>query len=199
MPRALAIFDTSVGSMPRMRWPPFWKLEISVPSLEPISTTRSSLPSPSIFEELGIELGEIVAQELGHAAGVGIFRREDDDRIDREAELHQLAVAAIQQRRRKPGQLARHLADRRPSGSPAACSRATARSRACRARTPGRLRPERCPRCRRRGRLLLGTRECLLEPTGDAMDQALRRKAVRWPSTSPRSAAGPCASGTCGA
>ena len=42
---------------------------------------------------LGVKLGEIVAQHLGHATGVGIFRREDDDRIDRKPELHQLAVA----------------------------------------------------------------------------------------------------------
>ena len=51
MPRSLAILATSVGSMPRMRWPPFWKFEISVPSLDPMSIARSSLPRPSIFED----------------------------------------------------------------------------------------------------------------------------------------------------
>src|SRR5215470_12814399 len=38
---------------------------------------------------LRIELGKIIAQQLGGAAGVGIFGREDDDGIDRQAELHQ--------------------------------------------------------------------------------------------------------------
>ena len=32
---------------------------------------------------LALQIGEIVAQQFGGAAGVGIFRREDDDRIDR--------------------------------------------------------------------------------------------------------------------
>ena len=49
---------------------------------------------------------------LRRAAGVGIFRRKDDDRIDGEAELHQFAFAAMQQVGRKPRLLARHLADR---------------------------------------------------------------------------------------
>ena len=112
MPRWLAMSPTSVGSMPSTRWPPFWKFDSSVPSLEPISTTRSSAPRPSMRGGFALQVGEIVAQQLGGAAGVGIFRREDDDRIDREAELHQLAVAAVQQVGRKPRLLARHLADR---------------------------------------------------------------------------------------
>ena len=41
---------------------------------------------------LAIEIGEIVAQELRGAAGVGIFRRKDDDGIDRQAELGQVAI-----------------------------------------------------------------------------------------------------------
>ena len=45
---------------------------------------------------LGIELSKVVAQQLGHAAGVGIFRWKDDDRVDREAELHELAVTAVE-------------------------------------------------------------------------------------------------------
>jgi len=60
----------------------------------------------------GIELGEIIPQQLGGAAGVGIFRRKDDDRIDREAELHQIALGAMEQVGGKPGLLPRHLADR---------------------------------------------------------------------------------------
>ena len=144
MPRSLAILPTSVGSMPSMRWPPFWKFEISVPSFEPMSTTRSSCARAEHRRRLGVELGEIVAQHLGHAAGVGIFRREDDDRIDGEPELHQLAVA--RSRAAWSGTTAAAAAPGRPapSGSPAACSRATARSRAARARRPGSIRPGRC-------------------------------------------------------
>ena len=57
------------------------------------------------------EIGEIVAQQLRGAAGVGIVRRKDDDGIDREAELHQLAVAAVEQVGREPRLLPRHDAD----------------------------------------------------------------------------------------
>ena len=45
---------------------------------------------------LALQVGKIVAQQFGGAAGVGIFRREDDRRVDGEAELHQLAIAAMQ-------------------------------------------------------------------------------------------------------
>ena len=38
-------------------------------------------------------------KNLRRAAGVGIFRREDDDRIDGDAELHKFAFAAMQKRR----------------------------------------------------------------------------------------------------
>ena len=112
MPLLLAMSPTSVGSMPSTRWPPFLKFDSSVPSLEPISTTRSSVPRPSRAADFALQVGEIVAQQFGGAAGVGIFRREDDDRVDRQAELHQVAVAAVQQIGRKPRLLTRHLADR---------------------------------------------------------------------------------------
>jgi hypothetical protein len=59
-----------------------------------------------------VELGEIVAQQLGGAAGVGIFGREDDDGIDCQAELHQVALGAVQEMSREPRLLPRHLADR---------------------------------------------------------------------------------------
>ena len=98
--------------MPRMRWPPFWKLEISVPSFEPMSIDEIVLAEPQHLGGLGIEIGEIVAQHLGHAAGVGIFGRENDDGIDGEAKLHQFAFGAVEQRGRKPRLLARHLPDR---------------------------------------------------------------------------------------
>ena len=107
-----AILPTSVGSMPSTRWPAVWKFEISVPSFEPMSTTRSCGPSLSIADGFGAEIGEIVAQQLGGAAGVGIVRRKDDDRIDREPELHQLAARAVEQVGRKPRLLPRHFADR---------------------------------------------------------------------------------------
>ena len=113
-------------------------------------------PRPSIFGDFGVELGEIVAQQLGHAAGVGIFRREDDHRIDRKAELHQLAIAAIAAAWSETTAAGAAPGRPAPSGSPAACSRATARSRAAHGRRPGSLRPERWRRCRRHGRLLLG-------------------------------------------
>ena len=132
MPRALAMSPTSVGSMPSTRWPAFLKFDSSVPSLEPISTTRSSLPRPSMAADLALQVGEIVAQQLGGAAGVGIFRREDDDRIDREAELHQVAVAAMQQVGRKPRLLARHLADRHHLVDRRHVAERRARRRACR-------------------------------------------------------------------
>ena len=59
-----------------------------------------------------VQVGEIVAQQLGGAAGVGIFRREDDHRIDGKAELHQVALLAMQQIGGEPRLLARDLADR---------------------------------------------------------------------------------------
>ena len=68
---------------------------------------------------LGIKVGEIVPQQLGGAAGVGVLGREDDDGIDGKAELHQLALFAVQEIGREPGLLARdivhrdHLVDRR--------------------------------------------------------------------------------------
>ena len=61
---------------------------------------------------LALQLGEIVAQQLGGAAGVGIFGREDDHRVDGEAELHQVAARAVQQAGRKPWLLVRDRADR---------------------------------------------------------------------------------------
>ena len=61
---------------------------------------------------LALQIGEIVAQQFGGAAGVGIFRRENNRRIDGEAELHQIAVRAMQQAGRKPRLLMRDGADR---------------------------------------------------------------------------------------
>ena len=43
---------------------------------------------------LSIELSEIVAQQLGHSAGVGISRRKDDGWIDHKAQLDQFALVA---------------------------------------------------------------------------------------------------------
>ena len=60
----------------------------------------------------GIEIRKVLAQDPGHAAGVGILRREDDDRIDRDAELHQLAVRTVHQVGREPGLLLLDCADR---------------------------------------------------------------------------------------
>ncbi len=59
-----------------------------------------------------VQLGEVVPQELGHATGVWVLRRKDDDRIDRKAELNQLTFPAVKQRGRKPRQLSRNIADR---------------------------------------------------------------------------------------
>ena len=61
---------------------------------------------------LRIEFGKIVPQQLGGAAGVGIFGRKDDDGIDRQAELHQVALAAVQEVGWKPRLLPRDCADR---------------------------------------------------------------------------------------
>ena len=171
-----------------------------MPSFEPMSTTRSSLPSPSSFEDFGVELGEIVAQQLGHAAGVGIFRREDDDRIDRKAELHQLAVRGNRAASVGNQGCCRGTSPTGPSGSPAACSRATAWSRAARARRPGSTRPERWRRCRRRGRLWWVTRASSSRWAGasDAMDQALGASAVDCAQYQSTVGGRPCASGTCG-
>ncbi len=40
---------------------------------------------PKHFGGFGIQLRKVVAKDTCHAAGVGIFRRKDDDRIDSEA------------------------------------------------------------------------------------------------------------------
>src|SRR3954447_21346698 len=61
---------------------------------------------------LGVQLSEIVAQQLRGAAGVRILGWKDDYRIDGKSELDKLAFPAIQQGGRKPRQLARHFADR---------------------------------------------------------------------------------------
>ncbi len=60
----------------------------------------------------GIKLGEVVAQELGGAAGVGIFGGKDDDGVYRKPELDKLAAGAVQEIGGKPGLLARRRADR---------------------------------------------------------------------------------------
>ncbi len=112
MPRLLAMSPTSVGSMPSTRWPPLLKFDSSVPSLEPISTTRSSCAEAQHAGRLALQVGEIVAQQFGGAAGIGIFGREDNGGIDRQAELHQLAIAAMQEIGREPRLLMRHGPDR---------------------------------------------------------------------------------------
>ena len=60
----------------------------------------------------GIKLGEVVAQELGGAAGVGIFGGKDDDGVYCKPELDKLAAGAVQELGGKPGLLARRRADR---------------------------------------------------------------------------------------
>jgi hypothetical protein len=60
---------------------------------------------------LALQIREIVAQQFGSAAGVRIFRRKYNNGVDREAELHQVAIAAMQKVGRKPRLLARHRAD----------------------------------------------------------------------------------------
>ena len=70
------------------------------------------LGQPEHGGALALQVGEIVAQKFRGAAGVGIFRREDDDRIDGETQLHQIAIPAMQQIGRKPRLLPRHLPDR---------------------------------------------------------------------------------------
>ncbi len=196
MPRLLAILATSVGSMPRMRWPPFWKFEISVPSLEPISIDQIVLGQAEHLRRLGVEARRNCRAGAGHAAGVGIFRREDDDRIDGEAELHQFAIRAVQQVGRKPRSVASAPRRSPPSGSPAACSRARARSPAAHGRRSGSIRPERFRRCRRHAQFLLGTQQFLLRVERLIRSIRLLAQAFRWPNTSRRSAARPCASGT---
>ncbi len=47
IPRASAVLPTSVGSIPTTRLPAFWKFASSVPSFDPMSTTRSSFFRPS--------------------------------------------------------------------------------------------------------------------------------------------------------
>ena len=59
-----------------------------------------------------IELGKIVAQQLGRAARVGILGRKDDDGIDRQAELHQIAICTVEKVGGKPRLLPRHFTDR---------------------------------------------------------------------------------------
>ena len=100
-----------------------------------------------------MQVGEIVAQQFGGAAGVGIFRREDDHRIDRQAELHQVAVAAMQEVGRKPRLLARHLADRHHLVDRRHVAERQHVIERLRGRRPDSFRPERWRRCRRRARL----------------------------------------------
>ena len=65
------------------------------------AVVRSDVDGEVIFGKFkharcfGIELREVVAQYPCHAAGIRIFRREDDDRIDREAQLNQFAIRAM--------------------------------------------------------------------------------------------------------
>ena len=85
-------WPTSVGSMPRMRWPPFWKLP------DQRAVVRADVDDQIVFGQAehlrrlsAYSSAKLSRRMLGHAAGVGIFRREEDGRIDHQAELHQLA------------------------------------------------------------------------------------------------------------
>ena len=59
-----------------------------------------------------VQLGEVLAQDARRAARVGVVRREQDCGIDDEAELHELAVRAVQQLRRIGRLLVRTASDR---------------------------------------------------------------------------------------
>ena len=109
------------------------------------------------LRRLGVKLGEIVAQDPRHAAGVGIFRREDDHRIDGEAELHQFAVAAMQQVGRKPRLLALDLADRNHLVHRRHVAERQHGLELVVAADLAAFDRNACRRCRRRGQLLLGT------------------------------------------
>ena len=70
------------------------------------------LPEREQLHHLAIQLGEVLAQDPGRAAGVGVVRREEDGRIDDQAELHQLALRAVQELGRIRRLLVRPRADR---------------------------------------------------------------------------------------
>ena len=96
MPRSLARFAISVGSTPQTGWPAERKFSSSVPSFEPTSTTSSVPRRPSKRRRFALQFGEVVAQDLRRPAGVGILGRKQNRRIDDQAELHELALLAVQ-------------------------------------------------------------------------------------------------------
>ena len=59
-----------------------------------------------------LQISEIVSQQFSGPTGIRIFRRENDDGINCQAELYQVTVAAVQEVGRKPRLLAWHLPDR---------------------------------------------------------------------------------------
>jgi hypothetical protein len=44
-----------------------------------------------------VEFGEVIAENLGRAAGVRVFGREQHVRIDDQTELYEVAIGAIEQ------------------------------------------------------------------------------------------------------
>ena len=60
---------------------------------------------------LAAQFGKVLAQDPRRAAGIGVFRRKEDLRIDHQAELHELAVPATQKQRRIGRLLARSLSN----------------------------------------------------------------------------------------
>ena len=67
---------------------------------------------PEQRRRFALQLGEILAQNARRAAGIRILWRKQDRRIDNQAELHELALPAVQHFRRVRRLLVRPLADR---------------------------------------------------------------------------------------
>ena len=61
---------------------------------------------------LAAQFGEVLPQDLRGAAGVGIFGRKQDLRVDDQPELHELALPAAKEQGRIGRLLARRAADR---------------------------------------------------------------------------------------
>ena len=144
------------------------------------------------FRRFRIQLREILAQDAGHPAGVGIFGRKDNDGIDGEPELDQFAFMAVQQAGRKPRLLAfdcpdrNHLVDRRH------VTQQGHRLPAGRATRPGRPRPARFPPFLWRGQPSLETSQSPKNPDharGPSLSCAQYQSTVE---------GRPISSGTCG-
>ena len=67
---------------------------------------------PEERRRFALQLGEIFAKDSRRAAGVRILRREEDRRIDDQAQLHELARRAAEEFRRIRRLLVRPLTDR---------------------------------------------------------------------------------------